>query len=357
MESTRLNKFISDTGTCSRREADKLIAQGRVTVNGKIPAVGTQVTRQDKVRIDGQPLVQNTEAPIYLALNKPTGITTTTDLSQRDNIIRFVNYPERIFPIGRLDKDSEGLILLTNDGDIVNKILRAGNRHEKEYVVTVDKVITPDFISKMGSGVSILGVNTKKCVVTQEGPTKFRIILTQGMNRQIRRMCEAFGYEVVTLQRVRIMNITLAKLPLGLWRNLTETEIQDIQHMVASSKKTEKDTTIPPKTAEAAQASRRYNADRAYRMARNAGKPVPGTSAAGKRDESAGPDVKGARGSRGASKGSLSGTPAKRGGKSSGTSGRITTSRPGAKGPARGASSGRPAAGGGRKGGASKRSR
>ncbi|RAU83042.1 23S rRNA pseudouridine(2604) synthase RluF [Pontibacter arcticus] len=239
MEPIRLNKFISESGTCSRREADKLIEQGRVLVNGKIPGVGSKVTNRDKVMVDGKQININEVEPVYLALNKPAGIETTTDLSQRDNIIRFVNYPERIFPIGRLDKDSEGLIFLTNNGDIVNKILRAGNKHEKEYIVTVDKPITPDFITKMGSGVSILGVNTKKCFVAQETPFKFRIILTQGMNRQIRRMCEALNYEVVALQRIRIMNITLTKLPLGQWRYLTESEIEVLHSMVSESTKTE----------------------------------------------------------------------------------------------------------------------
>lgn len=239
MEPIRLNKFISDSGYCSRREADKMIDSGRVTVNGKKPAVGAKVSRRDKVRVDGHLLEVDAVEPVYLLLNKPPGIETTTDTSQRDNIISFTNYPERIFPVGRLDKDSEGLIILTNDGDIVNKILRAGNKHEKEYVVTVNKPITPDFIEKMGSGVSIMGVNTKKCFVVQEGLTKFRIILTQGMNRQIRRMCEALGYEVQTLQRTRIMHLSLAKIPLGQWRFMNESEISEMMRLIASSTKTE----------------------------------------------------------------------------------------------------------------------
>jgi len=239
MEPIRLNKFISDTGTCSRREADKLIEQGRVTVNGKQPEVGAKVTARDKVRVDGVLLEVDAVEPVYLLLNKPAGIETTTDRSQRDNIISFVNYPERIFPIGRLDKDSEGLIILTNDGDIVNKILRAGNKHEKEYIVTVDKPINQAFVDRMSNGVSILGVNTKKCFVEQLGANKFRIILTQGMNRQIRRMTEALGYEVQTLQRIRIMHLSLNKIPLGQWREMTETETAEMMRLVESSTKTE----------------------------------------------------------------------------------------------------------------------
>ncbi|MEJ8756999.1 23S rRNA pseudouridine(2604) synthase RluF [Pontibacter sp. H259] len=243
MEPIRLNKFISDTGTCSRREADKLIEQGRVTVNGKQPEIGAKVTARDKVRVDGNLLQVDAIEPVYLLLNKPAGIETTTDRSQRDNIISFVNYPERIFPVGRLDKDSEGLIILTNDGDIVNKILRAGNKHEKEYIVTVDKPVNQAFVDKMSNGVSILGVNTKKCFVEQLGANKFRIILTQGMNRQIRRMTEALGYEVQTLQRTRIMHLSLNKIPLGQWREMTEPEIAEMMRLVESSTKTEEGST------------------------------------------------------------------------------------------------------------------
>jgi 23S rRNA pseudouridine2604 synthase len=239
MEPIRLNKFISDSGICSRREADKLIEQGRVTVNGKQPEVGAKVTARDKVRVDGNLLEEDAVEPVYLLLNKPPGIETTTDRSQRDNIISFVNYPERIFPVGRLDKDSEGLIILTNNGDIVNKILRAGNNHEKEYIVTVDKPINQNFVDRMSNGVSILGVNTRKCFVEQLGPNKFRIILTQGMNRQIRRMTETLGYEVQTLQRTRIMHLTLAKIPLGQWREMTTHEIAEMMNLVESSAKTE----------------------------------------------------------------------------------------------------------------------
>ncbi|MBD1395641.1 23S rRNA pseudouridine(2604) synthase RluF [Pontibacter sp. JH31] len=295
----RLNKFISDAGVCSRREADKLIEQGRVMVNGKLPEVGARVKAKDKIQVDGKTLHIDQVEPVYLALNKPAGIETTTDLSQRDNIIRFVNYPERIFPIGRLDKDSEGLIFLTNDGDIVNKILRAGNKHEKEYIVTVDKPITPDFVEKMSNGVSILGVNTKKCFVEQLGPNKFRIILTQGMNRQIRRMCEALGYEVQTLQRIRIMNITLTKIPLGQWRELTETEIAMLHSLVADSVKTEEGSVGKKKAAaNQSQATKpaRKKSPVGNRPARKEGGP-------GKKSSFGASDAKGSRGQRGASKG------------------------------------------------------
>lgn len=234
----RLNKFISETGTCSRREADKLIEQGRVTVNGIIPQLGTKVSDADKVTIDGKP-INSKEKTIYIAFNKPVGITSTTDLKDKDNIIDFINYPKRIFPIGRLDKPSEGLIFLTNDGDIVNKILRAGNNHEKEYVVTVDKPVTAAFIQRMGNGIPILDTVTKKCLVIQEGKNRFRIILTQGLNRQIRRMCEALDYNVIKLKRIRIMNITLEKLNVGEWRYLSSDEINTINKLVESSCKTE----------------------------------------------------------------------------------------------------------------------
>ena len=235
---TRLNKFISETGFCSRREADKLIEQGRVTLNGNIPEMGTKVTDGDDVKIDGKPLKAKKE-PIYMAFNKPVGITCTTERHIKGNIIDFINHPDRIFPIGRLDKLSEGLIFITNDGDIVNKILRAGNNHEKEYVVTVDRPITGDFIKRMGNGVAILDTVTQKCKVVQENKYKFRIILTQGLNRQIRRMCEVLGFHVLKLKRIRIMNITLDGISVGKWRYLTDDEIKHINQLVASSVKTE----------------------------------------------------------------------------------------------------------------------
>ncbi|HEY8403114.1 MAG TPA: 23S rRNA pseudouridine(2604) synthase RluF [Flavobacteriales bacterium] len=233
----RLNKYISDTGHCSRREADKLIEEGRVTINGKVPELGTRVQEGDLVAIDGQKIGAK-KAPIYIAFNKPVGITCTTETHVKGNIISYINHPERIFPIGRLDKPSDGLIFLTNDGDIVNKILRAGNNHEKEYIVTVDKAIDDSFVQRMQSSVKILGVMTKRCKVRKEGKKRFRIILTQGLNRQIRRMCQTLGYEVQTLQRVRIMNVTLEGLAVGKWRYLTTKEIDEINQMVANSSKT-----------------------------------------------------------------------------------------------------------------------
>lgn len=232
-----LNKYISETGFCSRREADNYIEQGRVTINGVEATKGNRVMENDEVRIDGEKL-KSGKSPVYLMLNKPKGITCTTDLKDKSNIIDFINFKSRIFPVGRLDKRSEGLIFLTNDGDIVNKILRAGNNHEKEYIVTVDKPLTLDFIQKMRSGVRIMGVWTKKCFVKQEGTNKFRIILTQGLNRQIRRMCEAFGYKVETLKRIRIMNIKLQGLEPGKWRYFTKQEITDITSLLVNSSKT-----------------------------------------------------------------------------------------------------------------------
>ncbi len=234
-----LNKYISSSGFCSRREADKLIEQARVTVNGELVVNATKIKPGDKVAIDGEPIKSKKKRAIYIACNKPAGVTSTTDPKDKTNIIYFLNHPKRIFPVGRLDKDSDGLILLTDDGDIVNKILRAGNRHEKEYIVTVDKAITPDFIRKMGSGVPILGTVTKPCKVRQEGNKRFRITLVQGLNRQIRRMCEYLGYDVMKLTRVRIMNITLDKLPVGKWRYLSDAEMHEMNRMMEGSSKTE----------------------------------------------------------------------------------------------------------------------
>lgn len=232
-----LNKFISETGFCSRREADNYIDQGRVTINDNVAIKGNRVSPGDVVEIDGEPIKKKNKT-VYIAFNKPVGITCTTDVKDKTNIISFINYKSRIFPIGRLDKPSEGLIFLTNDGDIVNKILRAGNNHEKEYIVTVDQPITNDFINKMGNGVKIMGGVTKKCFVRQEGKNRFRIILIQGLNRQIRRMCEALGCKVVTLKRIRIMHITLANIPLGKWRYFTAEEIKDMEIALAQSSKT-----------------------------------------------------------------------------------------------------------------------
>lgn len=241
-EDKRLNKFISEKGICSRREADKLIEQGRVTVNGIVAETGTKVSTSDQVRLNGK-LLSEKEELVYIALNKPVGITCTTEKKVKGNIVDFVNFPKRIFPIGRLDKDSQGLIFLTNDGDIVNKILRAGNNHDKEYIVTVNKPITQEFIRAMSNGVKILDTITKKCYVKQEGKFVFRIILTQGLNRQIRRMCEALGYNVTKLQRIRIMNVKLSDLPIGNWRYLTKTELTEINELINKSVKTEEAST------------------------------------------------------------------------------------------------------------------
>lgn len=226
----RLNKYLSESGACSRREADGFIEEGRVTVNGAPAALGTQVEAGDEVKLDGEVVgaARKRTRPVYIALNKPVGITCTTERHVAGNIIDFVDHSERVFPIGRLDKDSEGLILLTNDGDIVNEVLRAEHNHEKEYVVAVDRAITPEFVDGMAGGVRLSDATTKPCKVAKLGPRLFRITLTQGLNRQIRRMCEAFGYTVEALQRVRIMRIHLGQLPLGRWRNLTAEEVQTL---------------------------------------------------------------------------------------------------------------------------------
>ena len=236
-DEVRLNKYISETGICSRREADKLIENGKVTIDGKIASMGTKVLKGQTVKVNGK-IISKVEELVYIALNKPVGITCTTEKKIKGNIVDFVNHKKRIFPIGRLDKDSQGLIFLTNDGDIVNKILRAGNNHEKEYVVTVNKPITKDFISSMSKGVKILGTTTKECKVVKEGKFIFRITLTQGMNRQIRRMTEALGFEVVKLDRVRIMNVKKDDLKIGEWRNLTNKELKEINRLIATSDKT-----------------------------------------------------------------------------------------------------------------------
>jgi 23S rRNA pseudouridine2604 synthase len=231
-----LNKYISETGTCSRREADRLIDEGRVTINGKTAQKGNRVLPTDDVRINGKALIAKPET-VYIAFHKPRGITCTTDRKDPTNIIDYIKFPERIFPIGRLDKDSDGLIFLTNDGDIVNKVLRAGNQHEKEYIVTVDKPITDDFIQKMARGVPILDTVTQPCLIRQEDVREFRIILTQGLNRQIRRMAEVLGYEVRTLTRVRIMHVWLDYIRVGAWRFFTQKEIDEMNRNVANSVK------------------------------------------------------------------------------------------------------------------------
>jgi len=236
-EATRINKYLSEVGYCSRRASDKLIDEGRVRINGQIPEKGTKVLPGDVVSVDGKNISEPTKDFIYIAFNKPIGIVCTSDTKrEKDNIIEYINYPQRIFPIGRLDKPSEGLIFLTNDGDIVNKILRARNNHEKEYEVTVNKPITKAFIQKMSGGIPILGTVTRKCYVKQNSTFTFTIILTQGLNRQIRRMCEFLDYRVTKLKRVRIMNIRL-DVPVGKWRYLEQDEILVINSMVANSSK------------------------------------------------------------------------------------------------------------------------
>ena len=235
---TRINKYLSESGYCSRRAADRLIEEGKVTINGEIPELGTKVNEDDQVKVEGQIIEKSTkQKKIYLAFNKPVGIVCTTDRRvEPDNIIDFIKYPKRIFPIGRLDKNSEGLIFLTNDGDIVNKILRARNNHEKEYIVIVNRQINKEFIQRMSNGVEILETITKNCFVKQLGAKKFKIILTQGLNRQIRRMCESLGYRVQSLQRVRIMNIKL-NIPKGKYREFTKGELIELNRLLENSQK------------------------------------------------------------------------------------------------------------------------
>ena len=238
MKETRINKYLSQVGYCSRRAADKLIEQNRITINGKVPEMGTKITELDEVRVDDKLISEPQEKPVYLAFNKPVGIVCTTDTKrEQNNIIDYINYPTRIFPIGRLDKPSEGLIFLTNDGDIVNKILRARNNHEKEYIVTVNKPITEEFIKRMGNSVPILDTYTRKCLVEQIDEFRFKIILTQGLNRQIRRMCEFLEYRVTKLKRVRIMNVLL-DISVGQYRELTAKEMKEINRLVSDSSKT-----------------------------------------------------------------------------------------------------------------------
>ena len=271
-DSIRLNKYISESGICSRRDADRYIEQGNVFINGRRAAVGAQVFAGDVVKVNGQVIEPRDEEDLVLiALNKPVGIITTMEEGERDNIRDFVNHSKRVFPIGRLDKDSQGLILLTNHGDLVNKILRAGNDHEKEYIVTVNKPITDEFIAGMGAGVPMLGTVTKKCKVKKEAPMVFRITLVQGLNRQIRRLTKHFGFEVTKLERVRIMNINLKGLPLGEWRDLTDDELIELFKLIENSSSEDK----PAKKAQAktAQAKKPTAAKPAVTKPKNTEKP------------------------------------------------------------------------------------
>ena len=238
MKETRINKFLSEAGYCSRRAADKLLEAGRITINGEIPLMGTKIVEGDDVRVDGQKITRQKDDFVYIAFNKPIGIVCTTDTRvEKNNIIDYLNYPKRVFPIGRLDKASQGLILLTNDGDIVNKILRARNNHEKEYLVRVNKRIDKKFVADMSNGIPILDTITRKCKVEMLSPYQFKIILTQGLNRQIRRMCEYLGYHVTELKRVRIMNIKL-DLKIGKYRDITNEELKKLNQLIQPSSKT-----------------------------------------------------------------------------------------------------------------------
>ena len=262
--STRLNKYISESGICSRRDADRYIEQGNVFVNGKRASIGEQVFSGDVVKVNGQLIEPRDEDDLVLiALNKPVGIVSTTESGEKGNIVDYVNHSTRIFPIGRLDKDSQGLIFLTNHGDLVNKILRAGNDHEKEYIVTVNKLVTEDFIRGMSAGVPILGTMTKKCKVKKEAPFVFRITLVQGLNRQIRRMCEYFGFEVTKLERIRIMNVGLTGIPVGEWRDLTDDELIELFNLIEKSEsdvKPKKQPKSKPAQAKAANSTQNRGA-------------------------------------------------------------------------------------------------
>ena len=287
----RLNKFISDSGYCSRREADKLIEQSRVKINGQVPELGTKVQPGDEVFVDGKrinKIATNKSDRIYIAYNKPIGITCTTERNVYGNIIDAIKHKERIFPIGRLDKPSEGLIFLTSDGDIVNKILRAENAHDKEYRVTVDTPLSERFVDRMQRGVPILDTITKPCVVKVESRFVFSIILTQGLNRQIRRMCEYLGYEVTRLQRTRIMNVNLDNLKAGQWRNLSEQEMADINTAVAGSSKTAKNTTLP----KAQQSTDQSNNDKLSRQKQTSESSLYGKAGGGAKSASYGQSKK-----------------------------------------------------------------
>jgi 23S rRNA pseudouridine2604 synthase len=272
--STRLNKYISESGLCSRRAADRYIEQGSVFINGRKAKVGDKVMFGDVVQVNGQSIEpQQPENTVLIAFNKPVGITSTTESGVKSNIVDYVNHSERVFPIGRLDKDSQGLIFLTNNGDLVNKILRAGNNHEKEYLVTVNKPITPAFLEGMSKGVPILGVMTKKCKISKESTFVFKITLIQGMNRQIRRMCEHFGFEVTKLERTRIMNVTLKGIPVGEWRELTPEEMESIFKMVEKSSKLEDASKGKKSALKGAESEMEAKSAPAKPMSRRAGVP------------------------------------------------------------------------------------
>ena len=302
---TRLNKYISESGMCSRRAADRYIEQGNVFINGRKAKVGDQVYFGDLITVNGQTIEpKQVDNSILLAFNKPVGVTSTTEAGVKSNIVDYVNHSERVFPIGRLDKDSQGLIFMTNNGDLVNKILRAGNNHEKEYLVTVNKPLTDQFITNMAKGVPVLGVMTKKCKVTKESPFIFKITLIQGLNRQIRRMCEHFGFEVTKLERIRIMNINLKGLPVGEWREFTPEELTEIHNMIAKSSSVEhaaakrvvkkaKATTAAPEEVNVTPAK----AFRARPAGPSKGKPRP-TTPRGERGERSEREEKPPRGSR-----------------------------------------------------------
>lgn len=313
--SIRLNKYISESGICSRRDADRFIEEGNVYINGKRAQVGDRVNAGDRVKVNGQAIEpREAEDLIFIALNKPVGVVSTTESSERDNIVNFVRHSVRIFPIGRLDKDSQGLIFLTNNGDLVNKILRAGNDHEKEYLVTVNKPVRDNFIEGMAGGVPILGTKTKKCKVTKAGPNAFNITLVQGLNRQIRRMCEYFGYEVVRLERTRIMNIGLKGLPVGEWRDLTEKELKVLLESV-------KDSSSEAPAGRKSHSRNNRNNKRPQSRSSNGGQKTAGKRSAGNRSN----------GSSESSRGSGKKTTGKPGSRSSNTKPNGRSGKPGSK--------------------------
>ncbi|MFS8153439.1 23S rRNA pseudouridine(2604) synthase RluF [Vreelandella titanicae] len=342
-KTTRINKYISESGMCSRREADRFVEQGNVWINGRRATTGDQVVAGDLVKVNGQEIKpQEEEDLVLIALNKPVGIVSTTESSEKDNIVEFVKHGVRIFPIGRLDKDSQGLIFLTNNGDLVNKILRANNNHEKEYQVTVNKPITDEFIEGMQSGVPILGKVTKRCKVQKESTFVFTITLVQGLNRQIRRMCEYFGYEVTQLIRTRIMNVPLKGLALGDWRDLTAKEIDTIIAL------TERSEAAPEKKSKAKPERPNYSSGAGKAKPPSAkGRPAKaGAKAAGAKAAGAKPPVKGKKAVSGKTgtgpKGSTLGKPHSKGSKAPGKLG--AKSKPGAKGKPVGKGRGKPAA-------------